>query len=134
MDDWMSSNSNFYYAEPLHPLNTSAEHNENKTPKIPQTIRPHLINSPNSAGTGTAAVSQSSNIVHINEARNLKTNEDKRQLHLQSEKRRREKIQISYKYLESIVLPILGNVKLSRAELLRRTADLVQDMHSRLQK
>ena len=122
MDDWLASNPEFYYAQPLHPMNGIP--NNQEVPKIPQTIQPKLINESPKGSPSTK--------VHINESVNGKKEEDKRQLHLQSEKRRREKIQTSYKYLEGIVVPILGHHKLSRAELLRRTADLVKDMHQQL--
>ena len=56
----------------------------------------------------------------------------KKQSHLKSEKKRREKIQTSYKYLERVMTPLLGNQKYSRADLLRKTADLVQAMSAEL--
>ena len=122
MDDWLNTDTNFYYAQPLHPLNGGP--NENEIPKIPLTIHPGLISdSPTASPT---------KIVNLNESLIVDRDEDKRQLHLQSEKRRRQKIQNSYKYLESVVIPILGQSKISRAELLRKTADLVKDMHQKL--
>jgi hypothetical protein len=125
IESWFSTNdADFYYAQP-----TSAPMTSQQMPKIPHSIQPTLLmDTPTSSPT---------KIVHISESTVSsvdKKEEDKRQLHLQSEKRRRQKIQTSYKYLEGIVMPILGNTKLSRAELLRRTADLVKDMHKQLQK
>eukprot|EP00834_Sanchytrium_tribonematis_P001211 NODE_27_length_39007_cov_1.590650.p26 type:complete len:150 gc:universal NODE_27_length_39007_cov_1.590650:37834-37385(-) len=144
MEDWIDSASDFFYTKNPEPLNDSLiedYRDGDDVPRIPQNIQPQILSDgllyhhppiqPKPTSDGLSAASRS--MVHITEIPSTdKRDEDKRQLHLQSEKRRRQKIQSSYKYLESVVVPILGNKKFSRAELLKRTADLVQDMHEKL--